>query len=732
MHPSRTLILLLALVAFGLACGDDGPTGPGTSDLEILILRGDGQFGEPGIPLPIPLEVRVQSLADGKGAEGVKVRWEILEGLGASLDLETSLTDSAGVASAHLTLGTGLGLYRVQASVKGMLSSPAEFGAQAILTPELTLVPDYPVRAGDTIRLEGRNLSPDPGENVVTFSRVRGRVISSTVSELRVEVPPCLPTRRVDLRLQIGALSTQASSMLVTEGDQFLSIDVGEDRILDAADGLSCFRLPSVAGSRYLVVPHTTGTVGGGVYDFGLVGVTEERQHIPSAGEAGRQSAGVGVHVRGPDSGPDLQQRWDERVRLLEAGLVQERRGGGGGLWEGVSPPAEAPPVRAPEIGDRREFNVLNSENQFDKVSARIQFITEHALVYVDEEAPAAGGFTSTDLARLAGSFETPIRPTVTEAFGAESDLDGNGRVVILLTPAVNRLTPAGSDSYVGGFFFGLDLLEGRNGSNRAEIFYAVVPDPTGIYGPILPRSTLLYSLPAVLAHEFEHMVHFNQRILVAGAEAQDALWLSEALAQMAEDLVGSAYEAMGDPAEARIYQIGNWSRARRFLLDPNTVSVLATLPPGTLEERGAGWLLLKYLSGHDEEGTLLKDLTESTRTGVANLTDVVRRPWGTLVSDWVGAVFMDGLSVPVRTGLRFRGVNLRYVLSLMAGDFPLNPPVLGQSSFSVADALWSSAPDYYILTTPETGGLALNVSGHEGRPPEPASGLRILVVRLN
>jgi hypothetical protein len=161
-------------------------------------------------------------------------------------------------------------------------------------------------------------------------------------------------------------------------------------------------------------------------------------------------------------------------------------------------------------------------------------------------------------------------------------------------------------------------------------------------------------------------------------------------------------------------------------------VSVLATLPPGTLEERGAAWLFLKYLHGHDDQGTLLRDLTESKRTGVVNVMDVVGRPWEELMTRWVGALFMDGLPVPVRADLRFLGVNLRYVLTLVGGEFPLDPPELGQSSFFIEDTLWSSAPDYYILTTPEAGGVALNVSGQDGRPPEFASGLRVLVVRLD
>lgn len=722
--PSRILTFsLLILPFFSWGCGDDGPVGPDTSDLEIVLVRGDNQSGEPGSLLPVPLEVRLQALGDARGRENVKVRWEVVTGAGALLDERVTLTDSAGLASVRLTLGPVLGEYRVEASVRGMSTGPAEFSARAILNPELTMVPTEPVRAGDTIQLQGRNLSLSAAENVVTFSQMRGRVLAASDSELTVEVPPCLPSRYVEVRVRIGALATEGMWLEIRESDSLLRLDPGEDRLLDPSEGLACFRLPSDPGSRYLLVPYTTGTVGGAAYDFDLVGLTGQTTSALSAPAVSGQPPAPGV-AAGEGSGDALQYEWDAKIRGLEGRLLE---GGGGGeavpVWRVPAPQA------IPEVGERREFKVLNADYEFDKVYARVRLVTDHTIIYVDEDAPA-GGFSDFDLLGLARDFDGFIQPVVTEALGAESDVDGNERVIILLTPAVNRLTAQDADGFVGGFFFGVDLMD-TSGSNRGEIFYAVVPDPTGIYGPKLSRSALLYSIPAVLAHEFGHMVHFNQRMLEGQAEGQEALWLSEALAQMAEDLVGSAYERVGDPEQARQYQIGNWTRARRFLLDPAHVSVLATLPPGTLAERGAGWLLLKYLTGQDADGTLLRTLTGSRWTGVENVTRATGRTWREIVTDWAGALYLDGLSVPVRQELRFLGLNLRYVLSLVDGDFPLRPPLLGEGSFSQALSLWSSAPDYYIIKTPDEGGLAINLSGPQGRPPEPSAGLGLLIVRL-
>ena len=116
-----------------------------------------------------------------------------------------------------------------------------------------------------------------------------------------------------------------------------------------------------------------------------------------------------------------------------------------------------------------------------------------------------------------------------------------------------------------------------------------MVPDPAGEEGPAIGRSTALNAIPAVLAHEFEHMVHFNQRILLGGAAGSDALWLSEALAQMAEDLVGDAFERAREFAKAAYYHAGNFNRARLFLRSPEEVSLWPRCRRGLWRSGGRG-----------------------------------------------------------------------------------------------------------------------------------------------
>lgn len=747
----RAVLLRLGIPALSIAfllssCGDGAPTGPDTSDLEIVTVQGDGQGAEPGDLLPVPLQVRVQKRETGVAVEGVRVNWDVQEGAGASPDPRISETDSLGHAFTSLTLGPDLGVQRILVNVKGAEGSRVEFTATALERPSLTNIEGGPFQPGDTILIRGSNFSSVADQDIVTFSQVRGRVLTATEDELLVEVPPCLLPRPYSVRVAVGTLTTGTESVQVVGSPGSLDLDRGADVVLDASPGSACVHLPQSPGAYYLIVPHSTGIVGGAEHPFSLVGLTSDGSspEFSSAGSAdwkGSLDPSADSRIMLPTVTGDplplpdqeleahlrAQDLWSVRLRGLEDGLLT-----GGIRDEGPSGPPVPPtlgPSLLPEIGDRREFNVLNAEGKFEKVKARVRYISDHALLFVDEEAPP-GGFSDTDLAGMAREFDDPVFPTITGSYGQGSDLDGNSRVIILFTPAVNRLTEDGSDGYVGGFFFGRDLLLGKSGSNDGEIFYAIVPDPGGTQGPVISRHAALTTIPAVLAHEFAHMVHFYRRRLVGGAESSETLWLSEALAQMAEDLVADAFEDAHQTMKARQYRAGNHLRAKRYLENPSQVSPLASLPPGTLAERGAGWLLLKQVFGRGGREDLFQVLSSSRRRGTENLSEAVGLGWPELIADWAGSLFLDGTGVPVRPELRVDGVNLRSALALTNGSYPLKAVDFGEGSEIFTGTLWSSSPNYLIISPP-VGGLTLGAGGITGGIPEAALGLQLLVVRL-
>src|SRR5690606_6916213 len=141
---------------------------------------------------------------------------------------------------------------------------------------------------------------------------------------------------------------------------------------------------------------------------------------------------------------------------------------------------------------------------------------------YVDLDAPA-NGFTPQDLAGFGAIFDDPIYSTVAGLFGPPTDVDGNNRIIILFTPRVNALTERGAEGFVAGYFYGCDLVDANRcrDTNRAEIFYSMVPDPQGQFGDPRSRAVVQRTVPGILAHEFQHMIHFGQK------GSLDVLWLS-------------------------------------------------------------------------------------------------------------------------------------------------------------------------------------------------------------
>ena len=128
MKRARRLYLLGGLLA--LACNSDSTTPPGPPTL-MAKTDGDAQSWYRNNALPVAFAVTVTD-ANNAHVPGVRVDWDIVTGTGGSLSSITDSTDSQGVATSILTLGTG-SLYVVTASVTGVPS--VTFTASATTPP---------------------------------------------------------------------------------------------------------------------------------------------------------------------------------------------------------------------------------------------------------------------------------------------------------------------------------------------------------------------------------------------------------------------------------------------------------------------------------------------------------------------------------------------------------------------------------------------------------------------
>lgn len=713
MRSSSIAFGLLAGMAALAACGDG--TGPAAGSVSVTARAGDAQFGTSGATLAEQLQVIVVDPSSKKVKSDVQVQWQIVEGSGAALTPTSSTTNSQGIASTSLRLGEQLGTYRVEATTEKISGSPASFTAKAVAVPVMTNVTPSSANAGDTVTIAGENFSTVAGDNIVTFGGFRGNVVSATATQLRALIPTCVPTRSVPVKVSLGAVAGNQLNINVSGTTATpLQMARGDTRVISEAAELACFRLPGgVSGLAFLLVPQNFSEVVGSLTGVQLAGL------IPGS---------ISVFTLDKPFVRSTVEDLEWQLRLRERDLL---RGPGAALRPQGSVTAAACP--APVLSGRCNFQVLNRENKFTTVTAEVKAISTQAIIYQDINAPTANGLTTPDFQSLGSVFDDPIYPTDVSTFGAPSDFDNNGKVIILLTPVVNAWTARGAAGFIAGFFYGCDLLRRAscNGSNEAEIFYVLTADPNAQFSDARSRDVVMRSLPPVLAHEFQHMINFGER-----GNSIDALWLSEGMAHHAEDIVGDAFAARGDAVNAAFFKQQNTTRADRYLRATESTSLLGDDEVGSLELRGGAWLFVKYLAGQ-YGNALLADLTRSTSTGVANVTARTGKAWRSLLSDWSVALWADDApdlaGVTLRPELTFPDVNLRQRIA-PSGNYPLGVSTYnGFQDFVQTEILVASSQSYVLLrggTMPQP--LNLTFAGKHGGPFATGAAPQLTILRVD
>ncbi len=416
--------------------------------------------------------------------------------------------------------------------------------------------------------------------------------------------------------------------------------------------------------------------------------------------------------------------------------------------------------VPLPTLGSVRSFRVLASNgNSFTSAGARLAFIGTNVLVYVDTLAPA-NGFTSTQLQGFGTYFDQTLYPIDTTAFGAPSDVDQNGRVIMLMTPAVNALVSAAScetQGYVAGFFDDEDLGGGVGdpNSNQGEVFYSMVPDPTGVASCSHNVDEVGFAVPGTFLHELQHLISFSQHVVVHHSNPEFG-WLDEGLSIVAEEL-GSLYYEQKCPGTAcrsdptQLFPDSSQGFVENFLYDSYQYALLPDTASVTLHSddddgfswRGGDWLLVRWLG--DQMGTrIFKKLDQNTLTGVANIESASGQPFPNLFANFALALYTDSLPGLARTTApaadRFTSRNVRqmwnrlFVTSGGASDIPFASPlalfpITADTSLAVLDPGTSS---YFRLDTKSTDAtVSIQFSGAGGSALPAALKPQLAIFRL-
>ncbi|MFI5245604.1 MAG: hypothetical protein ACHQQR_10290, partial [Gemmatimonadales bacterium] len=333
-------------------------------------------------------------------------------------------------------------------------------------------------------------------------------------------------------------------------------------------------------------------------------------------------------------------------------------------------------------------------------------------------------------------------------------DLDHNGRVITLFTPKINALVGPPNCAFAGyvtGFFYGTDLLVSDPHSNKGEIIYSYVPDSAGTYSCPHTAASVLQVVPGMFLHQLQHMISFNQHVLVRGGAPED-VWLNEGLGQIAEELGSEYYEAKYPPPSGRSTTTQLFPDSAGPFIQPQLLdayvylgttrvhSVTSYNGGGSLEERGATWLFLRWLASQKGEG-IFGRLVQTSNTGIANVEAQAGESFGALFGDYSAALVVDSIpgvprsAVPAR--FRFGPRNLRALMAreatveTFADAWPLPVYSLGIGGALSANMIPGTMVHSSITPAAGSAGVSLSFTGPQAVPFPAALGAQVTIFRM-
>jgi len=272
------------------------------------------------------------------------------------------------------------------------------------------------------------------------------------------------------------------------------------------------------------------------------------------------------------------------------------------------------------DVGDVESFNIESSyeaKNQ-NEVSAVLVKISNELLFYIDQdwwesldqENQERVGSIIYD---LGVEFENHIYPKMTSTFGKEPvhTVDKSGRTTVIFHNMARG---------VGGYFNSGDqysVYQNTRSNERNMIYIST----SYLESPFLP---------GFLAHEFMHLITFNQK--ERRHKVVEEVWLNEARAEYIPTFLG--YENNNDNLERRM---------NSFLKDPNTS---LTEWEGGEKNYGVINMFTHYLVDHYGVEILIDSLF-SKNVGIKSINDALKKngyseTFADIFTDWTIAIVLN------------------------------------------------------------------------------------------
>lgn len=193
---------------------------------------------------------------------------------------------------------------------------------------------------------------------------------------------------------------------------------------------------------------------------------------------------------------------------------------------------APAPVAKEFKVGDVETFWATNvQDNKPYQLQATLKALGNHCYIFVENGRTVA----DSAIKSILDDFENKIYKNNVTYFGSEWNpgIDGDPRLTLLLLDIQDGWTEGSNQGYVAGYFFaGDEFLQSQIPanipvkSNEREMLYLDVhpADPSG-------KNYL-----GVVAHEFQHMIHFAH-------DPEENTWVNEACSMISMWLNGYGHQ---------------------------------------------------------------------------------------------------------------------------------------------------------------------------------------------
>jgi hypothetical protein len=237
---------------------------------------------------------------------------------------------------------------------------------------------------------------------------------------------------------------------------------------------------------------------------------------------------------------------------------------------------------------------------------------TSKCLIYLEDDS-VNGQYDTYDFTSLGEYFDTIVYPEISEKFAEATDVDQNGKTVILFYDM-----GVGAKNILG-FFYRVDLY-GQSAlnelyptqdykTNQMELFYANLSWSQGVITDI-PASEYMR---LTLAHEYQHLASFGYRLTTDRQPFE--VWIDEGLAVSAEHVVNNGVIT---------YRIDDYNDDDNKLLR-NGLSLVVWKQE--LENYSLSYTFLQYARIHSGLGDrFYRFITESTLTDQKAITSVLKK----------------------------------------------------------------------------------------------------------